>query len=192
MSIADIAAAVIGLRETTYKDHQRLASETEALREEVTATREAISEVLDHRLSQSAQAFRDLEHRAEERTERRIEAVLRTIIDVAGRLDALVAGADDDGVDPAELCARLRSLAAPRDLLRALVEEEGVLPFDSVGQPYQPTLHEVVRREHVAGCVHEHVSAELAGGWWRADANHAVVRAKVVVTAPPLWDGADE
>ncbi len=190
MSIADIAAAVIGLRETTYKDHQRLASETEALREQVTATREAISEVLDHRLSQSAQAFRDLEHRAEERTERRIEAVLRTIIEVAGRLDTLVAGAADDA-DAEELCARLRSLAAPRDLLRALVEEEGVLPFDSVGQPYQPTLHEVVRREHAAGCVNEHVSAELAAGWWRAEANHAVVRAKVVVTAPPLWDGAD-
>ena len=61
MSIAEIAAAVIGLRETTYKDHQRLTGGFDELRAALETLRGDLDERVDKRLAASAQALVDLD-----------------------------------------------------------------------------------------------------------------------------------
>jgi len=192
MSISEIAAAVIGLRETTYKDHQRLSGSVDEMRGAVEGMRGAIDEILDKRLAHAAQAFRDVEKRLETEYERRIEAMLMTVIEVVDRLAVLVDTAATTE-DPGELQSRLRSCAAPRDRLQQVLEEAGVRAFASVGEPYDPHRHEVVRRETVPDCQREYVLQELRPGYVRAGTDHTLIRAKVIVAAPPVMEGgADE
>lgn len=188
MSISEIAAALIGLRETTYKDHQRLSSGFDEMRTAVEGMRTALDEVLDRRLAHAAQAFRDVEKRLESEYERRIEAMLMTVIEIVDRLSALVDSAESTS-DPAELQERLASCAWPRDRLLRLLEEAGVRPFESEGAPYDPMRHEVVQREYRPDCTREYVLQELRRGYLRADTDHALVRAKVIVVAPPVVEG---
>ena len=185
MSLADLAAALIGLREQSYKDHQRLTAEVAELHQTVDASRTAVDEVLDHRLGQAAQVFRDLERRLSEQYQRRLDGLQAVLLQVGDRLEQLAAGAAD-GTEPAELQARLESLAAPAAEIRRALAEAGLVRLDTVGQPYDPLYHEVVQREYPADCTAEYVLAELQSGWWQAGADHAVARAKVVVAAPPV------
>ncbi len=181
MSLSELAAALIGLRETTYKDHQRLTAALDELVAATAGAREAIDGVLDARLAQSAQAFRDVQRRLEELHEQRFEALLRDVIDVTDRLSVLVETADSTA-DPQELRERLASCAGPREVLQRALADAGVVPLQCVGQPYDPLLHEVVRREP-GGDGPEVVVQELRGGWVRAGADHALVRARVILAA---------
>lgn len=188
MSLTDIAAALIGLRETTYKEHQRLRDELAEVQSELASLRESIDVTLNERLAQSAQAFRDIQQRVEEQYQRRFEAMLRTVIGAAERLDRLAEdGPDSDDLD--ELRERLRSCAAPRDALRRLLDDAGVVRLETVGAPYDPLLHEVIRREHRPGVTAEHVIEELRPGYL-AGREQVVQRARVVVAAPRM-DEAD-
>lgn len=189
MSIADIAAAVVGLRETTYKEHQRLVGGFDELRAGLSALQTALDETVDRRLAASAQGLRDLERRLQNEHDRRLEAILTTLMDVVERLTALSDGAEASD-DPAELQQRLASLAVPRDKLRRLLDEAGVHPFVAEGEPYDPLRHEVVRREFMPACRHEYVLAELKPGYVREGIDHTLVRAKVIVAAPPVMEGS--
>ena len=80
MSISEIAAALIGLRETTYKDHQRFSNTIDRMQAAVEGMQTALDESLDRRLAQSAQAVRDVDRRMETEYERRIDAMLMTLI----------------------------------------------------------------------------------------------------------------
>ena len=164
--MADIAAAVVGLRETTYKEHQRLVGGMDELRATVSSLRTALDETVDKRLAASAQGLRDLERRLQSEHDRRLEAILTTVMDVVERLTALSDGAVASD-DPTELQQRLASLEAPRDKLRRILDEAGVRPFAAEGEPYDPLRHEVVRREFVPACRHEYVLAELKPGYVR-------------------------
>ncbi|MBI2300580.1 MAG: nucleotide exchange factor GrpE, partial [Armatimonadetes bacterium] len=148
-----------------------------------------VDEVLDKRLAHAAQAFRDVEKRLENEYERRIEAMLMTAIEVVDRLTVLADTARSSD-DPAERQERLSSCAWPRDRLSRLLEESGVRAFASTGEPYDPHRHEVVRREHLAECEHEYVLQELRPGYIRTDTEHTLVRAKVIVAAPPVVEGS--
>jgi molecular chaperone GrpE len=188
MSMADIAAAVVGLRETSYKEHQRVSGSLDDLRADLAALRTALEAGVDKRLAASAQALRDLERRIANEYERRLDGILMTLIEVSDRLTQLAEGsaASDDA---AELQSRLASCAAPRDRLTRILEEAGVRRFDSAGEPYDPQRHEVVRREFAAASGHEYVLTELKPGYVREGLEHTLVRAKVIVAAPPATEG---
>lgn len=183
MSIAEVAAAVIALRETTHQELARLAAGLDEARAAAGEAREAIDAVLDRRLAHSAQAFRDVQKRLEELAEGRHEAVLRVLVEAVDRLSAL-ADAAEGTADAEELRERLRSVAGPRDALRRVLEDSGVVRMDPVGQVYDPLLHEVVRREQRGDCTLEVVMEELRPGYLRAGSDHAFVRALVVTSAP--------
>lgn len=185
MSIADIAAALIGLRETTYKDHQRLGASFDELRGAVDELRGDLDERVDKRLAAAAQALVDLDRRVAGEYERRLDGIVMTLIEVVDRLNVLSDAADSTS-DAGELQERLRSISAPRDRIRRILEEAGVHAFASEGQPYDPLRHEVVRREFVPDCPHEYVLTELRPGYVRAGTEHTLIRAKVIVAAPPL------
>lgn len=187
MSIADIAAALIGLRETTYKDHQRFAGTLDGVEQAMDQLRETVDQAVDKRLAQSAQAVRDLDRRLETTYERRIDTLLMTLIEVTDRLSELAETADSTD-DVAELQERLRSLAGPRERLTRLLEEAGVLRFVSEGEPYDAHRHEVMQREHRPDCLREYVLKELRPGYLRAGTDHTLVRAKVIVAAPPVTE----
>ncbi|MBI5830793.1 MAG: nucleotide exchange factor GrpE [Armatimonadetes bacterium] len=189
MSIADLAAALIGLRESTNRDHQRVTGSVDELRATVTSLREETDERVDRRLAASAQSLRDLDRRLENDYERRYDAVLTALLEVTERLTQLAEGADGSA-DPAELSARLASLSAPRDRLRRIVEDAGIRQFTCEGEPYDPLRHEVVQREFVPDCTHEYVKTELRPGYVREGLDHTLVRAKVIVAAPPIMEGS--
>jgi molecular chaperone GrpE len=188
MSIADLAEALVGLRENNYRDHQRLASGYDELRAAIEGLQQAMDATLDRRLAASAQAVIDVERRLQAEYERRIEAMLMTLIEVTDRLTELERNATSTD-DPAELQRRLESCSAPRDRVKRILEEAGVRAFSSEGEPYDPHRHEVVRREHRAECRTEYVQTELRPGYVREGTDHTLVRAKVVVAAPPVVDG---
>ena len=191
MSIADVAAAVIGLRETSYKDHQRLTGSVDELRAALTALSETVDATVDKRLAASAQAVYDLQRQITCDYEQKMDALLGRLISVANRLAELTDNAESSD-DPAELQARLASLSTPRDQLQALLAESGVFRFDCVGEPYDPMRHEVVRREFLPDCTHEYVKEELRPGYFRQGLDHTLVRAKVIVAAPPITSITEE
>jgi molecular chaperone GrpE (heat shock protein) len=188
MSIAEIASALIGLRETTYKDHQRVSSSVDELRGSVQALQETVEQTLDKRLAASAQAVLDIQRQISDEYEGRLEAVLMALIEVTDRLAVLADNADSSD-DTAELQERLRSISAPRDRLRRVLEDHGVRAFACEGEPYDPLRHEVVRREFMAECTSEYVLNELRPGYVREGTEHTLVRAKVIVAAPPIVEG---
>lgn len=185
MSLSEIAAAVIGLRESTYKDHQRFSGTIGELKQVVEGMQATVDQTLDRRLAQAAQAVRDVERRLEHEYERRYEAVLMTIIQAVERLETLVSTARDCH-DVGELQERLHSCSGPRDSLVRLLDEAGVRSFSSAGEPYDPHRHEVIRREHLDDCGHEFVLQELKPGYLREGTDHTLIRAKVIVAAPPV------
>ena len=189
MSIADLAAALIGLRESSNRDHQRVTASVDELRAAVAGLSEAIDEKVDRRLAASAQSLRDLDRRLDNDYERRYESVLSALLEVTERLTQLADGAQNS-TDPAELSARLASLSTPRDRLRRIIEDAGIRGFTCVGEPYDPLRHEVVQRESVADCTHEYVKTELRPGYVREGLDHILVRAKVIVAAPPIMEGS--
>lgn len=191
MSIAEVAAALIGLRETTYKDHQRLGGGFDELRATIDTLRGDLDERVDKRLAASAQALVDLDRRVAGEYERRLDGMLMTLVEVVDRLNVLVDAADSSD-DVAELRERLRSISAPRDRVRRLLEESGVYAFASTGETYDPLRHEVVRREFVADCPREYVLTELRPGYVRTGTEHTLIRAKVIVAAPPLTPSSVE
>ncbi|MCC7495598.1 MAG: nucleotide exchange factor GrpE [Fimbriimonadaceae bacterium] len=183
MSTADLAAALIGLRESTWRDHQATAAELAQLTAVVQATRAAIDDVLDARLATSAQAFLDVVRRIEETSERRFATLARGLLDVLDRLDSLQAAQPSS--DPTELLARLSSLELPREQLRQLLAEQDVEAFTSLGEPYDPRRHEVVERRRDPACSAESVAAELTPGYWQRATGQPLRRARVVLRSPP-------
>jgi molecular chaperone GrpE len=191
MSISEIAAALIGLRETTYKDHQRFTAALTEVQEALHGLQGTVEQSVDRRLAQSAQALRDVERRLESEYERRIDATMMTLIDVVERLTTL-AGTGASSNDVAELQERLQSCVHPRDKLLRLLEEHGIRPFSAEGEPYDPHRHEVVQRERVPDCIREYVLQELRAGYVRDGTDHTLVRAKVIVAAPPVMEGSSD
>lgn len=185
MSMSEVAAALIGLREATYKDHQRVNGTLGEMRAAMEGMQATLDQTVDRRLAQTAQAVRDVERRLEGEYERRIEAMLMALVQVVDRL-ATLADTARDCTDAGELQERLASCAGPRDTLRRLLEEAGVRRFESTGEAYDPHRHEVIRREHLTDCVREYVLQELQPGYIREGTDHTLIRAKVIVAAPPV------
>ncbi len=188
MSMADLAAALIGLRESNVRETARLTAALEALSGQVEASREGLVSTVDGRLATAAQGVLDLDRRLAAEYERRYEAVLGVILEVAERLGQLVETAESTD-DPAELSARLASLAGPRDRLTRILNEAGIHAFNSAGEPYDPLRHEVVSREFADDLTHEYVATELRPGYVREGLDHTMVRAQVIVASPRPTEG---
>jgi molecular chaperone GrpE (heat shock protein) len=184
--LTDQLTAVLTQLEVAEEQRQALGRDLLALRE---AQQEAVEppsglvEVLDRRLAQAAQAVLDVEQRLREAYELRLEAILRTIIEVSDRLDALAAGSVTES-DAAELRRRLESCAGPRDRLRQVIADWGVMTVEGEGAPYDPKLHEAVRHERLPEATDAYVLQSLAPGYRRPDADHAFLRSRVVVAIP--------
>lgn len=184
--VTDQLAAVLTMLEQAEAERLNLGRDLLALRESheiVAAPPEGLLDVLDRRLAESAQAVLDLEQRLREAYELRLEAILRAVIEVGDRLDVLAASAETEQ-DAAELRRRLESCAGPRDRLRQVLADWGVVTVEGEGAPYDPKLHEAVRHERLPEATDAHVAQVLAPGYRRPDAAHAFLRARVVVAIP--------
>ena len=189
--LTDQLTAVLTQLEVAEEQRQVMSRDLLALRaaQQEQDAPAGLVEVLDRRLAQSAQAVTDVEQRLREAYELRLEAILRTIIEVSDRLDALAAGSVTEA-DAAELRRRLESCAGPRDRLMQVIADWGVVQVAGEGSPYDPKLHEAVRHERLPEATDAYVLQSLAPGWRRPDADHAFVRARVVVAIPAKPAGA--
>jgi len=184
--LTDQLTAVLTQLEQAETERKDISRDLLALRESQVTDRDApagLTEVLDRRLAQSAQALLDLEQRLKEAYELRLEAILRAVIEVGDRLDTLASSAATEH-DAAELRRRLESCAGPRDRLRQVIADWGVVTVEGEGAPYDPKLHEAVRHERLPEATDAQVLQVLAPGYRRPDAGHAFIRARVVVAIP--------
>ncbi len=112
----------------------------------------------------------------EEYTRYANESLLREILPVLDNFDrALQAARSEPGA--AAVVAGVELIQ--RELLRVL-EKFGVAPFESVGQPFDPTRHEAVARTSAPGQPDMTVVAETARGY---TLNGRVLRAAMVTVA---------
>jgi molecular chaperone GrpE len=112
----------------------------------------------------------------EEYTRYANESLLREILPVVDNFDrALQAARSEPGA--AAVTAGVELIQ--RELLRVL-EKFGVTPFDSVGQPFDPTRHEAVARVSAPGTPEMTVVAETARGYML---NGRVLRPAMVTVA---------
>ncbi len=190
--VTDQLTAVLSHLEQAEAERRELSRDVLALRESQETSSAApagLTEVLDRRLAQSAQAVLDLEQRLREAYELRLEAILRAVIEVGDRLDTLAASAATEA-DAAELRRRLESCTGPRDRLRQVIADWGVVTVEGEGAPYDPKLHEAVRHERLPEVTDAHVLQVLAPGYRRPEAGHAFLRARVIVAIPAHPAGA--
>jgi molecular chaperone GrpE len=103
-----------------------------------------------------------------------LQALLPELLDVVDDLDRFLKVANEENAPFTD------GVRAVRHKLLGLLEKEGVRPFDSVGTPFDPSLHEVVataKDEDEAG----QVVQELRRGYkWKDD---LLRPARVVVAA---------
>lgn len=140
------------------------AEEIRRLREALEAkTREAESQ--QERALRMMAEFDNARKRAarerEEHTRYANESLVRELLPVLDNFDrALTAARNEPGA--AGVIAGIDLIQ--RELLRVL-EKFGVTPFDSVGQPFDPTRHEAIARVHAPGQPDMTVVAETARGY---------------------------
>jgi molecular chaperone GrpE len=155
------------------------AEEIRRLREALEAkTREAESQ--QERALRMMAEFDNARKRAarerEEHTRYANESLVRELLPVLDNFDrALAAARNEPGA--AGVIAGIDLIQ--RELLRVL-EKFGVTPFDSVGQPFDPTRHEAIARVHAPGQPDMTVVAETARGYAM---NGRVLRPAMVTVA---------
>lgn len=156
------------------REHEELA----ALREEVAAARGERDDARE-KLSRALADFENFRRRsrgeAQAAREKGKEEVLRGLLDLVDSFDRAVAaagvGVDGDG---------LRLL---HRLLSSLLEREGLARMETVGQAFDPALHEAVAREPSADVKEGVIVGEVARGY--AMGGRVVRPARVRVSSGP-------
>jgi len=135
----------------------RLREALETKTQEAEAQRERALRVMAEFDNAKKRAARD----REEYTRYANESLLREILPVLDNFDrALQAARGEAGA--AAVVAGVELIQ--RELLRVL-EKFGVTPFDSIGQPFDPSRHEAVARVHAPGQPEMTVVGETARGY---------------------------
>jgi len=151
---------------------RRLREALEAKTREVDALQERSLRVMAEFDNARKRAARE----REEHTRYANESLLRELLPVLDNFDrALQAARSEPGA--AAVAAGVELIQ--RELLRVL-EKFGVMPFDSVGQPFDPTRHEAVARVHDRQLPEMTVVKETARGYLL---NGRVLRPAMVTVA---------
>ncbi len=175
---------------TPERDHEAAADESLAsgegggllatvAAEELTRLRALADEAEEHReralrVAADLQNFRRrMERDVEERSRRKAEPLLLALLDGVDELDRALAAAGSEG-------PLAEGVGLIRDSLREALGREGVREIPSVGEPFDPKVHEAIAQVPAGDAPPGSIVAEQRKGWLWGD---RVLRAPQVVVA---------
>lgn len=162
-----------------------IAEDAELLTLEIAALRQEADENRD-RLLRLAAEFENYKKRMERERESLLkyagESILRELLVTVDNLDrALEQGTCESEDLQKQLCSLLEGVKLTRKGLLSGLEKFGVVPLESVGQPFDPNVQEALTMEASAEVPVNHVLREFLKGYRFKD--RLLRAAKVVVSA---------
>jgi molecular chaperone GrpE len=169
-----------GREEGVAGDAEQLTLEIAALRQEADDNRD--------RLLRLAAEFENYKKRMERERESLLkyagENILRELLVTVDNLDRALAQGTCESEDlQKQLCSLLEGVELTRKGLLSGLEKFGVVPLESVGQPFDPNVQEALTMEASAEVPASHVLREFVKGYRFKD--RLLRAAKVVVSAGP-------
>ena len=168
----DVGAPTVGAEEA-----DAVASEVDALRQTITELEQS-----EDRAKRTAAFYdtrrRQAERELEETRRYGFERLAKKLVPVVDSLERALEAAEDETGSEA---IRDGLTMVLKQLLDAL-ESEGVKPVASVGQPFDPNVHEALAYQPTADVSPHHVVAEVQKGYTLHD---RLLRAATVLVAAP-------